>query len=213
MQPYDTYWGKVRNEYEPFESGMKSGSARVFDHQIPGGQYSNLLVQCSSMGLQGEQWNAVLDAYRDVNLLFGDIVKVTPSSKVVGDLALYLVLKGLSTKDLIDPITNAPVPGATLLDFPESVVGLMKGELGMNTMISMLLRIEKCFITSYLAPYCVTVCRIPSPWIPRRALGSDPQGQQRGAVHHQGGPDAATRGLRAEHRRPVGQARRGTLRG
>jgi pyruvate carboxylase len=66
----------VRTEYEPFESGMKSGSARVFDHQIPGGQYSNLLVQCSSMGLQGEQWNAVLDAYRDVNLLFGDIVKV-----------------------------------------------------------------------------------------------------------------------------------------
>ena len=55
---------------------MKSGSARVFDHQIPGGQYSNLLVQCGAMGLQGEQWNAVLDAYRDVNLLFGDIVKV-----------------------------------------------------------------------------------------------------------------------------------------
>lgn len=76
MQPYDTFWGKVRAEYEPFESGMKSGSARVFDHQIPGGQYSNLLVQCSSMGLQGEQWNAVLDAYRDVNQLFGDIVKV-----------------------------------------------------------------------------------------------------------------------------------------
>jgi pyruvate carboxylase len=120
----------VRNEYEPFESGMKSGSARVFDHQIPGGQYSNLLVQCSSMGLQGEQWNAVLDAYRDVNLLFGDVVKVTPSSKVVGDLALYLVLKGLTTKDLIDPVTNEPVPGAALLDFPESVVGLMKGELG-----------------------------------------------------------------------------------
>ena len=130
LEPYDTYWGKVRNDYEPFESGMKSGSARVFDHQIPGGQYSNLLVQCSSMGLQGEQWNAVLDAYRDVNLLFGDIVKVTPSSKVVGDLALYLVLKGLTTKDLIDPITNTAVPEATLLDFPESVVGLMKGDLG-----------------------------------------------------------------------------------
>lgn len=129
-QPYDTYWGKVRNDYEPFESGMKSGSARVFDHQIPGGQYSNLLVQCAGMGLQGEQWNAVLDAYRDVNLLFGDIVKVTPSSKVVGDLALYLVLKGLTTKDLIDPITNTAVPEATLLDFPESVVGLMKGDLG-----------------------------------------------------------------------------------
>jgi hypothetical protein len=56
---------------------MKSGTARVFDHQIPGGQYSNLLVQCTSMGIQGEQWNAVLDAYRDVNMLFGDIVKVS----------------------------------------------------------------------------------------------------------------------------------------
>jgi pyruvate carboxylase len=109
---------------------MKSGSARVFDHQIPGGQYSNLLVQCTAMGLTGEQWTSVLDAYRDVNLLFGDVVKVTPSSKVVGDLALYLVLKGLATKDLIDPATNTALPEAQKLDFPESVVGLMKGELG-----------------------------------------------------------------------------------
>jgi pyruvate carboxylase len=109
---------------------MKSGSARVFDHQIPGGQYSNLLVQCTAMGLTGEQWTSVLDAYRDVNLLFGDVVKVTPSSKVVGDLALYLVLKGLATKDLIDPTTNTALPEAQKLDFPESVVGLMKGELG-----------------------------------------------------------------------------------
>ena len=88
LEPYDTYWGKVRNEYEPFESGMKSGSARVFDHQIPGGQYSNLLVQCGAMGLQGEQWNAVLDAYRDVNLLFGDIVKVLMGFFCVMQIAL-----------------------------------------------------------------------------------------------------------------------------
>lgn len=67
---------------------MRSGTARVFEHQIPGGQYSNLLVQCQSMGLQGDQWEQVLNAYRDVNELFGDIVKVTPSSKCVGDLAL-----------------------------------------------------------------------------------------------------------------------------
>ena len=130
LEPYDTFWADIRKIYSPFESGMLSGSARVFDHQIPGGQYSNLLVQCQSMGIQGEQWSAVLDAYRDVNHLFGDIVKVTPSSKCVGDLALYLVLKGLTTRNLIDPITNEVVPDAMLLDFPESLVGLMKGELG-----------------------------------------------------------------------------------
>ncbi|KAJ1422218.1 hypothetical protein B484DRAFT_332400 [Ochromonadaceae sp. CCMP2298] len=130
LEPYDTYWGEVRELYSPFESGMKSGTARVFDHQIPGGQYSNLLVQCGAMGLRGDQWSAVLDAYRDVNMLFGDVVKVTPSSKCVGDLALYLVLKNLTTADLIDPVTGIAVPEAALLDFPESVVGLMKGDLG-----------------------------------------------------------------------------------
>ena len=76
--------------YSPFESGMKSGSARVFEHQIPGGQYSNLYAQCKSMGLW-DQWETILDTYRDVNALFGDVIKVTPSSKCVGDLALYLV--------------------------------------------------------------------------------------------------------------------------
>ena len=81
---------------------MKSGSARVFEHQVPGGQYSNLLVQCRSMGLY-DKWEEVLDAYRDVNKLFGDIVKVTPSSKCVGDLALYLVTRSLTTSDLLDP--------------------------------------------------------------------------------------------------------------
>merc|ERR1719456_1671698 len=102
LEPYDLYWAGIRDHYVPFESGMKSGTARVFDHQIPGGQYSNLIVQCSGIGLSLDQWSQVLDAYRDVNLLFGDIVKVTPSSKVVGDLALYLVLKGIKTSDLID---------------------------------------------------------------------------------------------------------------
>ncbi len=109
---------------------MKSGTARVFEHQIPGGQYSNLLVQCAGMGLALDQWAAVLDAYRDVNMLFGDVVKVTPSSKVVGDLALYLVMKGLKTDDLIDPVTQEIKSDATKLDFPQSVVGLLKGELG-----------------------------------------------------------------------------------
>lgn len=123
LEPYDVYWSKVRDMYVPFESGMKSGSARVFEHQIPGGQYSNLIVQCSSMGLW-DRWSEVLDAYRDVNALFGDIVKVTPSSKVVGDLALYLVTRNLTTADLLEN-------RAGNVDWPESVVGLMKGELGL----------------------------------------------------------------------------------
>eukprot|EP01038_Epipyxis_sp_PR26KG_P008321 gene8321-11257_t len=126
LEPYDIYWSKVRDMYSPFESGMKSGTARVFEHQIPGGQYSNLIVQCQSMGLytDGDKWEQVLDAYRDVNALLGDVVKVTPSSKCVGDLALYLVNRGLTTADLLDPSKNSNV------DFPESVVGLFRGDLG-----------------------------------------------------------------------------------
>lgn len=130
MEPYDLYWQGIRDQYSPFESGMKSGTARVFEHQIPGGQYSNLLVQCAGMGLALDQWAQVLDAYRDVNQLFGDVVKVTPSSKVVGDLALYLVLKGLKTSDLINPATQEIQASAWKMDFPQSVVGLLKGELG-----------------------------------------------------------------------------------
>ncbi len=130
IEPYDLYWQGIRDQYSPFESGMKSGTARVFEHQIPGGQYSNLIVQCSGMGLALDQWAAVLDAYRDVNFLFGDVVKVTPSSKVVGDLALYLVMKGLTTSDLVDPVTQEIKQNALKLDFPQSVVGLLKGELG-----------------------------------------------------------------------------------
>jgi len=124
LEPYDVHWAAVRELYSPFESGMKSGSARVFEHQIPGGQYSNLLVQCQAMGLQGAQWEQVLNAYRDVNQLLGDIIKVTPSSKCVGDLALYLVTRGLTTADLLDEQKG------TKVDFPESVVGLLRGELG-----------------------------------------------------------------------------------
>jgi pyruvate carboxylase len=123
LEPYDMYWGRVRDIYSPFESGMKSGSARVFEHQIPGGQYSNLFAQCKSMDLF-DRWEEVLDAYRDVNEVFGDIVKVTPSSKCVGDLALYLVTKNVKAADLMDP------EKAQKIDFPVSVVGLMKGDLG-----------------------------------------------------------------------------------
>eukprot|EP00755_Sulcionema_specki_P005036 Sspe_Gene.31624::Locus_15584_Transcript_1_1_Confidence_1.000_Length_4052::g.31624::m.31624/K01958/PC, pyc; pyruvate carboxylase len=81
LERLDMFWARIRTLYCPFESGMLSGTARVYDHQIPGGQYSNLLVQCKSMGL-APRWAEVCDMYRDVNKLFGDVVKVTPSSKV-----------------------------------------------------------------------------------------------------------------------------------
>ena len=86
----------------------QAGSARVFDHEIPGGQYANLLVQCKSMGIY-DKWGEVLDMYRDVNTLFGNVVKVTPSSKCVGDLALYLVTRSLSTADVLDPVKGASI--------------------------------------------------------------------------------------------------------
>mmetsp|Transcript_6346 Transcript_6346/g.19249 ORF Transcript_6346/g.19249 Transcript_6346/m.19249 type:complete len:1231 (+) Transcript_6346:36-3728(+) len=120
LEPLDMYWMRVREMYAPFETGMLAGSARVFDHEIPGGQYANLFVQCQSMGL-GDKWEQVLDMYRDVNKLFGDIVKVTPSSKCVGDLALFLINKNLGAADVLT---------APNVDYPDSVVGLMQGRLG-----------------------------------------------------------------------------------
>mmetsp|Transcript_11260 Transcript_11260/g.18567 ORF Transcript_11260/g.18567 Transcript_11260/m.18567 type:complete len:1330 (-) Transcript_11260:60-4049(-) len=123
LEPYDMYWGGVRDMYKPFESGMLSSTARVYDHEIPGGQYSNLIVQCKSMGLW-DRWEEVLDMYRDVNRLFGRVVKVTPSSKCVGDLALYLVTRNLTTADVLDPAKAAKI------DFPASTKDLMEGKLG-----------------------------------------------------------------------------------
>jgi acetyl-CoA carboxylase carboxyl transferase alpha subunit len=123
LEPYDIYWAKVRDMYSPFESGMLSGTARVYDHEIPGGQYSNLIVQCKDMGLW-HKWEEVLDMYRDVNKLFGRVIKVTPSSKCVGDLALYLVTRGLTCEDVMDPEKSLKI------DFPESTQDLMVGMLG-----------------------------------------------------------------------------------
>ncbi|KAJ8599301.1 hypothetical protein CTAYLR_008844 [Chrysophaeum taylorii] len=121
LEPLDMYWMRVREMYSPFETGMLAGSARVFDHEIPGGQYANLFVQCQSMGL-GDRWEDVLDMYRDVNDLFGDIIKVTPSSKCVGDLALFLINKNLKKASDVLTMDN--------IDYPDSVVGLMEGRLG-----------------------------------------------------------------------------------
>jgi pyruvate carboxylase len=121
LNHHSTYWETVREFYYPFESGLKASSAEVFYHEIPGGQYSNLKPQAQSLGL-GDRMEEIKRAYRDVNALFGDIVKVTPSSKVVGDMALFMVSNDLKKEDILER-------GQTL-SFPESVVSLFKGDIG-----------------------------------------------------------------------------------
>jgi pyruvate carboxylase len=115
------YWEAVREFYYPFEEGMKAPTAEVYQHEMPGGQYTNLRQQAKSMGLE-TRWHEIADAYAEVNKLFGDIVKVTPSSKVVGDLALFMVTNGLSPMDVLSPEKK--------LNFPKSVVEMMQGQLG-----------------------------------------------------------------------------------
>ncbi|WP_413205439.1 pyruvate carboxylase [Rhodospirillum sp. A1_3_36] len=115
------YWEAVRRQYTAFESDLRSGASEVYLHEMPGGQFTNLKEQARSMGLE-TRWHEVARTYADVNQMFGDIVKVTPSSKVVGDMALYMVGAGLSRDDVEDP--------AKEISFPDSVVGLMRGELG-----------------------------------------------------------------------------------
>src|SRR5215218_9023711 len=99
LNEHSTYWETVREFYYPFESGMKASSAEVFYHEIPGGQYSNLKPQAESLGL-GNKIEDIKKAYRDVNELFGDLIKVTPSSKVVGDMALFMVTNNLTKEDI-----------------------------------------------------------------------------------------------------------------
>ncbi len=122
LQQLANYWEGVREFYAPFESGLKSGTAEVYRHEIPGGQYSNYKPQVAGLGLL-DRWEECKDMYRKVNLLFGDLVKVTPSSKVVGDMAMFLVKNNLQPSDLFTE------KGADLA-FPESVIGLAKGMLG-----------------------------------------------------------------------------------
>ncbi|MBI3899152.1 MAG: pyruvate carboxylase [Gammaproteobacteria bacterium] len=121
MQSISNYWEGVRRFYEPFEADIRSGTADVYKHEMPGGQYTNLREQARAMGLE-HRWPEVSRAYADVNLLFGDIVKVTPTSKVVGDMALYMVANDLTPDDVKNPDKD--------IAFPESVVSLFKGELG-----------------------------------------------------------------------------------
>ena len=121
LNQHSTYWEAVREYYYPFESGMKASSAEVFYHEIPGGQYSNLKPQAESLGL-GNKIEEIKKAYRDVNEMFGDIVKVTPSSKVVGDMALFMVSSNLTKEDILSKGES--------ISFPESVVSLFKGDIG-----------------------------------------------------------------------------------
>ncbi|WP_415238292.1 pyruvate carboxylase [Seleniivibrio woodruffii] len=120
-QQVSDYFDRVRRYYFPFESGLKASTAEVYIHEIPGGQYSNLIVQVEAMGLI-DRWEEVRKMYTAVNAELGDIIKVTPSSKVVGDLALFLVRNNLTVDDIY-------TKGDTL-NFPDSVVSFFKGMLG-----------------------------------------------------------------------------------
>ncbi len=122
MQRLSDYWEGVRRYYAPFEADIRSGTADVYRHEMPGGQYTNLREQARSLGLES-RWADVSRAYADVNRLFGDIVKVTPTSKVVGDMALFMVSNNLTPEQVQDP--------AHAVDFPASVVSLFRGELGL----------------------------------------------------------------------------------
>lgn len=122
LNAYSNYWEDVREFYYPFESGLKAGTAEVYDHEIPGGQYSNLRPQAVALGLE-HKFGTIKENYATVNRMFGDIVKVTPSSKVVGDMAMYMTANGLSEQDVMQQ-------GASL-SFPDSVIDLFIGHLGL----------------------------------------------------------------------------------
>ena len=119
--PLNTYWEGVRQLYAPFESGQLSGSSDVYQHEIPGGQYTNLLYQSRQLGLT-EKWPEIKKKYAEANLILGDIPKVTPSSKVVGDLAQFMVSQDLDTIKVVEQ--------AETLGFPQSVIQYLRGEIG-----------------------------------------------------------------------------------
>jgi pyruvate carboxylase len=121
LAKYSNYWETVRNYYYPFESGLKSGTGEVYTHEIPGGQYSNLKGQAIALGLE-DKFPEVTRMYGEVNKLFGDIVKVTPSSKVVGDMAQYLISNGYTIEDVMRK--------GDAISFPQSVISFFRGDLG-----------------------------------------------------------------------------------
>ena len=115
------YWEGVRRHYAPFEADIRSGTSDVYRHEMPGGQYTNLREQARAMGLE-HRWTEVAQSYADVNQLFGDIVNVTPTSKVVSDMALFMVANDLTAAEVGDPDKEVA--------FPESVISLFRGEIG-----------------------------------------------------------------------------------
>ncbi|WP_454688976.1 pyruvate carboxylase [Achromobacter aloeverae] len=121
ITPFCRYWEGVRRYYAPFESDMRSGTSDVYRHEMPGGQYTNLREQARAMGLES-RWDEVAQRYAEANKLFGDIVKVTPSSKVVGDMALFMVANDIGNADVLNSGGD--------LSFPDSVVSMMRGDLG-----------------------------------------------------------------------------------
>lgn len=122
LNKFSTYWEDLREYYYPFESGLKAGTAEVYSNEIPGGQYSNLRPQAESLGLVGEDFERVKKNYAVVNKMFGDIVKVTPSSKVVGDMAIFMTSNNITEADIMNPDNSYA--------YPESVISFFKGELG-----------------------------------------------------------------------------------
>ena len=121
IREVSNYWEQVRAQYTAFESGLAAPASEVYLHEMPGGQFTNLKAQARSLGLE-ERWHEVAQMYADANQMFGDIVKVTPSSKVVGDMALMMVSQGLTRADVEDPSKDVA--------FPDSVVDMMRGNLG-----------------------------------------------------------------------------------
>jgi pyruvate carboxylase len=122
LNTFSDYWEQVREFYRPFDTAPKSGSAEVYLHEMPGGQYTNLKEQAAAMGVS-HRWPEIARTYAEVNQLFGDIVKVTPSSKVVGDLALFLFSRGIKPADVVNL-----EPGST--PYPESAIDMLMGGLG-----------------------------------------------------------------------------------
>ncbi len=121
IREISNYWQGVREQYAAFESGLQAPASEIYLHGMPGGQYTNLKAQARSLGLE-ERWPEIAQTYADVNMMFGDIVKVTPSSKVVGDMALLMVSQGLTRADVENP--------AVEVAFPESVINMMRGNIG-----------------------------------------------------------------------------------
>jgi pyruvate carboxylase len=116
------YWEQVRKGYVAFESDNRAGASEVYVHGMPGGQYTNLKEQARALGIDDTRWPEVARTYAEVNDMFGDVIKVTPTSKVVGDMTLLMMTNGLTRAAVLDPDTE--------IAFPESVVQLFRGDLG-----------------------------------------------------------------------------------